>query len=108
MLSRLQKGDLVVLLSGKDKGKQGKITRVLVEEQKVVVEGLNMITRHTRPTAKAPEGGIIKREAAMHACKVMPIDPTTGRGTRVKMGTDDKGKKVRIAKSGAPIVAAKS
>ncbi len=108
MLSRLQKGDLVVVISGKDKGKQGKVARVLVEDAKVVVEGLNLIKRHTRPTAKNPQGGIIEREAALHACKVMPVDPKTGKGTRVKMGTDDKGKKVRLAKSGEAIVAAKS
>ena len=66
MLSRLQKGDLVVVISGKDKGKQGKVARVLVEDAKVVVEGLNLIKRHTRPTAKNPQGGIIEREAALH------------------------------------------
>jgi len=101
MLSRLRKGDLVTVISGKDKGKQGKITHILAEDGKVVVEGLNLVKRHTRPTPKNQQGGIIEREQPLHACKVMPVDPKTGKGTRVKSGTDAKGKTIRIAvKSG--------
>jgi large subunit ribosomal protein L24 len=108
MLARIQKGDKVVVISGKDKGKQGTVSRVLPEDDKVVVEGINLVKRHTRPTAKNPQGGILEREAPIHSCKVMPVDPKTGKGTRVKTGKDDKGNKVRIAKSGDAIVAAKS
>ena len=108
MLARIQKGDKVVVISGKDKGKQGTVSRVLPEDDKVVVEGINLVKRHTRPTAKNPQGGILEREAPIHSCKVMPVDPKTGKGTRVKTGKDDKGNKVRNAKSGDAIVAAKS
>ena len=108
MLSRLQKGDTVVVISGKEKGKTGKVARVLHDDDKDVIEGLNLIKRHMKPSAKNPQGGILEREAAMHASKVMPVDPKTGKGTRVKMGKDDKGKKVRLAKSGEAIVAAKA
>jgi large subunit ribosomal protein L24 len=109
MSARLRKGDLVVVISGKEKGKQGKIARVLVDQDKVVVEGLNLIKRHMRPTPRNPQGGILEREAPIHACKVMPVDPKTGKPTRVKFSTDDKGKKIRIAvKSGEEIVPAKA
>jgi large subunit ribosomal protein L24 len=106
MAARLRKGDLVVVISGKDKGKQGKVARLLDEDGKVVVEGLNMIKRHTRPNPKNQEGGIVEREAPMFASKVMPVDPETGKATRVRAGKDEKGNKVRVAvKSGKPLAA---
>jgi large subunit ribosomal protein L24 len=109
MAARLRKGDLVVVISGKNKGKQGKIARVIEETDRVVIEGVNLIKRHTRPTAKNPSGGIIEKEAALHACKVMPVDPKTGKGTRVRFKTDAKGVKTRIAvKSGDELVTAKA
>ena len=107
-LARLQKGDMVVVISGKDKGKKGKIARVMLDDDKVVVEGINLIKRHMRPTAKNPQGGILEREAAIYACKVMPVDPKTGKGTRIRTGKDDKGNKVRLAQSGELIARAKS
>jgi large subunit ribosomal protein L24 len=101
MAARLRKGDLVVVISGKNKGKQGKVARVLADSDRVIVEGLNLIKRHTRPTAKNPSGGILEKEAALHMSKVMPVDPKTGKPTRVRFKTDEKGHKVRIAvKSG--------
>jgi large subunit ribosomal protein L24 len=107
MAARLRKGDTVVVISGKDKGKKGKIARILVDDDKVIVEGINLIKRHMRPSPKNPQGGILEREAAIHACKVMPIDLKTGKGTRVKFAIDDKGKKTRVAvKSGEEIPAA--
>jgi large subunit ribosomal protein L24 len=108
MAARIRKGDTVVVISGKDKGKTGKIQRVLREEGRVVVEGINLVKRHMRPTPRNPSGGILEREQAIHACKVMPVDPSTGKGTRVRMKTLENGKKVRIAaKSGdeIPVVA---
>ena len=109
MAARLRKGDLVVVISGKNKGKQGKIARVIEETDRVVIEGVNLIKRHTRPPAKNPSGGIIEKEAALHACKVMPVDPKTGKGTRVRFKTDAKGVKTRIAvKSGDELVTAKA
>jgi large subunit ribosomal protein L24 len=101
MLARLRKGDEVVVMSGKDKGKKGKIARIFAEEGKVIIEGINLVKRHLRPTARNPQGGILEKEAPIYASKVMPVDPKTGKGTRVRTGKDDKGKKVRIAvKSG--------
>jgi large subunit ribosomal protein L24 len=108
MAARVRTGDTVIVISGKDKGKTGKVKRILVDEDRVVVEGINMVKRHTRPTPRNPSGGIIEREQPLHACKVMPVDPKTGKGTRVRMKTLENGKKVRIAKSGdeIPVVAA--
>ena len=103
MSARLKKGDLVVVISGKDKGKQGKIAKINHEDDVVVVEGVNLMKRHMRPNAKAPQGGILEREQPIHACKVMPVDPKTNKATRVRFGTDAKGNKIRLAKSGEEI-----
>ena len=108
MAARLRKGDLVVVISGKDKGKTGKIARVFHEDQKVTVEGINLVKRHMRPTPKNPQGGILEREQPIFASKVMPVDPKTGKGTRVRFRTDEtsggKRHKVRVAvKSGETI-----
>jgi large subunit ribosomal protein L24 len=101
MAARIRKGDTVVVISGKDKGKTGKVMRLLREEGRVVVEGINLVKRHVRPTPRNPSGGIVEREQAIHASKVMPVDPGTGKGTRVRFKTLENGKKVRIAaKSG--------
>lgn len=105
MAARLRKGDTVVVISGEDKGKTGVVTRVLAEDGKVVVGGLNLVKRHTRPNARVQQGGIIEREAPMFASKVMLVDPKTGKGTRVRMGKDEKGNKIRVAKSGEHIPA---
>ena len=103
MAARLRKGDLVVVISGTDKGKQGKIARLLKDMDRVVVEGVNLVKRHMRPSPRNPQGGILEREQPIAACKVMPVDPKTGKGTRVHFKTDDKGNKVRVAKSGDEI-----
>jgi large subunit ribosomal protein L24 len=102
---RLKVGDLVQVISGKDKGKQGKITKLLSDDDKVVVEGINTVTRNQRPTPRNQQGGQIKKDAPMHASKVMPVDPTTGKPTRVKIKVGEDGKKARVAKSGAEITA---
>jgi large subunit ribosomal protein L24 len=106
MHARLRKGDEVIVISGKDKGKKGKIARIFAEEGKVTVEGINLVKRHLRPNARNPQGGILEKEAPIFASKVMPLDPKTGKGTRIKMGKDEKGKKIRVAaKSGEAIAA---
>ena len=102
-MRRLQRGDLVRVMRGNDKGKQGRISRVLVERDAVVVEGVNLVKKHVRATGQRP-GGILEVEAPIHASKVIPLDPETGKPTRVKIKVED-GKKVRVAKSGAEIVA---
>jgi large subunit ribosomal protein L24 len=102
-MQRLVLGDLVRVMRGNDKGKQGRVTRVLRERDAVVVEGVNLIKRHMKATAQRP-GGILEVEAPIHASKVMPVDPETGKGTRVRVKIEG-GKKVRVAKSGAVITA---
>jgi large subunit ribosomal protein L24 len=101
-MQRLKVGDLVQVISGKEKGKQGKITKILADEDRVVVEGLNMVTRNQRPTPRNQQGGQIRKEAPIHASKVMPIDSSTGKPTRVKSQVVD-GKRTRVAKSGSPL-----
>jgi large subunit ribosomal protein L24 len=104
-MNRLKVGDLVQVISGKDKGKQGKITKLLVDEEKVVVEGVNTVTRHMRPNPRNQQGGKITKDAPIHASKVMPIDPQTGKPSRVRIKKAEDGTKTRIAKSGATITA---
>lgn len=105
-MNRIRRGDTVQVISGKYKGAQGKILAVIRDEDKVVVEGVNVKKRHVKPNARMPQGGIVEREAAIHACKVMPVDPETGKPTRVRIQVDDAGKKTRLSvKSGAPLVA---
>jgi large subunit ribosomal protein L24 len=102
-LARIHKGDQVVVISGKDKGKKGRVLEVYPEFERVVVEGVNIQKRHTRPTMRNREGGIFEREHPIHASKVMPIDPETGKGTRVKTRVEPDKSKVRLAKSGKEI-----
>ncbi len=104
-LARIRKGDTVVVISGKDKNKQGKVLSVFPEHDRVVVEGVNIQKRHTKPTQRSREGGIFEREHPIHVSKVMPIDPETGKGTRVRTRVEADGSKVRLAKSGKEIKA---
>ena len=90
-------GDKVVVIAGKDKGKEGKIIKTLRNENKVVVEGANMVTKHVKPNAQNEQGGIIKMEAPIHVSNVMMIDPKTKKRTRIAHEIDEKGKKHRIS-----------
>ena len=97
---KIRKGDQVVVLSGKDKGKTGEVVRAMPRDGKVIVSGVNIATRHRKPTQLNPQGGLERREAPMHVSKVAIADPKTGKPTRVRFETRD-GKKVRVAaKSG--------
>ena len=100
-MRRLRKGDAVIVISGNDKGQEGKVTRVLPEREMVIVEGVNVVKKHVRSTPERA-GGILSVEAPMHQSKVMLVDPETGKPTRVSYRVQD-GKKVRVAKSGAVI-----
>jgi large subunit ribosomal protein L24 len=91
MPARIKKGDTVAVISGRDKGKTGTVLKVIPEEDKVVVQGINLVTKHQRPTQRAPEGKRFQKEAALHACKVMPVDPATGKPTR-KLKREGDGK----------------
>ena len=100
---RVKREDTVVVIAGKDKGKTGKVVKVFPKTNKVIVEGVNVVTKHQKPSAINPQGGIINREAPIHISNVMPLDPETGKGTRVRFEMKD-GKKVRVAvKSGKEI-----
>ena len=101
-MQRLRKGDLVVVISGNDKGKRGKVLRVLAERNTVVIEGVHKVKRHVKSQPQRP-GGIIEIEAPVHASNVMPADPQTGKPTRVKVKIEN-GKKTRVAKSGAELI----
>lgn len=102
-MAKIKKGDEVVVLSGKDKGKTGNVTQVLPKDGKVIVSGVNMIARHRKPTQENPQGGIDRYEAPMAISKVAVADPKDGKATRVRIEEKD-GKKVRVAvKSGEVI-----
>ena len=97
MAMNIKKGDTVVVLSGKDKGKQGKVLGTVPGSSKVVVEGINMVTCHVKPRRQGEEGGIVKREAAIAACKVQVVCPKCNKGTRVAHKIEG-GKKIRVCK----------
>lgn len=100
-MRRIRKNDLVIIIAGKDKGKKGKILRVIADKNTVVVEQANMVKKHQKPTQKNPTGGIIEIEAPLNASNVMLLDGKTGKGTRFRVSTDKNGNKVRVAcKSG--------
>jgi len=103
MAAKIKKGDRVVVLTGKDKGRQGAVLRVLPKDERVVVEGLNMVQRHTRPTQGDPQGGIKSKEAALHVSNVAIVDPKTGGPTRVGFRVEG-GKKVRFAKKSGEVL----
>ena len=92
-------GDTVVVLSGKDKGKQGKVLQVSPKERKVIVEGLNIATKHVKPRRQGEQGGIVEAEAAMYACKVQLVCPKCGKATRIGHKILEDGSKVRVCKS---------
>ena len=100
-MQRVSVGDEVIVISGNEKGKRGKVTRVLKERGAVLVEGVNQVKRHLKATPQRG-GGILEVEAPIALGKVMPIDPTSGKGTRVKYTVKDD-KKARVGKSGANI-----
>ena len=101
--AKIKKGDRVVVLSGKDKGKHGEVTRAIPKEGKVVVAGVNIATRHRKPTQANPQGGLEKIEAPMHVSKVAIEDPKTGKPTRVRFEERD-GKKVRVAAKSGEVI----
>ena len=103
-MERVRKNDDVIVVAGKDKGKRGKVMRVLPESQRVVVEGVNVVTKHNKPTRQNQRGGIERKEAPIHLSNVMLADPQTGEPTRVRFQVLESGQKVRVAvKSGEQI-----
>ena len=101
MTARIRKDDTVIVIAGKDKGRTGKVIKVLPKEDRVVVEGVNMAKRHTAPNVAHPQGGVIAKEAPLHVSNVALRDPKTGKATRVGykfVGEGAQRRKVRVAK----------
>ena len=94
----IKKGDTVYVNTGKDKGKTGKVIKVFVEEQRAIVEGLNIVSKNQKPNAKNPQGGIIKMEAPIHISNLNVVDPKTGKPTRIGRRLNEEGKLVRYTK----------
>jgi large subunit ribosomal protein L24 len=94
----IKKGDLVFVNSGEYKGQQGKVLEVLVDKYRAIVEGVNLVSKHTKPNAKQPQGGIIKKEAPIHISNLMLVDPSSGKPTRIGRRLSEKGKLVRYSK----------
>lgn len=99
----VKKGDTVVVLSGKDKAKQGKILTAMPREGKVIVEGINKVKRHSKPGLKTPQGGIITKEMPLHACKVQLVCPACNKPTRIAH-KDQGGKNVRVCKKCGEVI----
>jgi large subunit ribosomal protein L24 len=95
---KIKKGDLVKVIAGDAKGSQGKVTEVITAKSRAVVEGVNMVSKHTKPNAANPNGGIVKQEAAIHISNLMLVDPKSGEATRVGRKKNSEGKLVRFAK----------
>ena len=96
--SHIKKGDTVFVISGEYKDQQGRVLEVMRKSQRAIVEGVNMVSKHTKPNAQYPQGGIIKKEAPIHLSNLLLVDPTTGKPTRIGRSRNEKGKIVRIAK----------
>ena len=94
----IKKGDTVVVISGNSKGQSGKVLEVVREDERAIVEGVNLVSKHTKPNAKSPQGGIIKQEATIHVSNLMLKDPKTGKQTRIGRRIDKNGKLVRYSK----------
>lgn len=99
----IKKGDTVIVNSGDCKGKQGRVSRVLVKDQKAIVEGLNMVKKATKPSAKNPQGGIVEMEAPIHVSNLSLIDPKSGKATRIGR-KEVNGKTVRVAKKSGEVI----
>jgi large subunit ribosomal protein L24 len=103
MAAKIKKDDRVVVLAGKDKGRQGQVARVFPKEGRLIVTGVNMVKRHTRPSQADPQGGIRHKEATLHVSNVALVDPKTGEPTRVGFRMEG-GKKVRFAKKSGEVI----
>ena len=98
MAQRIKKGDMVVVLAGNDKGKTGEVMRVLHKVDKVLVQGINRVYRHMRPSRQHPQGGRIQKEMPLHISNVLPVDPETSQPTRVGFRTAEDGSKERFSR----------
>ena len=99
MARHIKQGDTVLVTTGADKGKTGRVLRILPSKDRVIVEGIARVWKHVRPSQRHPQGGRIQKDAPIHISNVQPVDPSTNKGTRVKFEERD-GKKVRVTKGG--------
>jgi len=94
----IKKGDTVIVITGESKGQKGRVLEVNRDKNKAIVEGVNMVSKHTKPNSKAPQGGILKKEAPVHISNLMLVDPTTGKPTRIGRKLNDNNKLIRYSK----------
>jgi large subunit ribosomal protein L24 len=102
-MQRIRKGDDVIVVTGRDKGKKGNVLKVLPADNRVLVQGVNMIKRHTRPSARQT-GGIVEKEAPIHLSNVALVDPQSGKPTRIGFRTLEDGRKVRFARRSGEVI----
>lgn len=100
----VKKGDTVIVVAGDEKGKQGTITKMHLETQRAVVEGLNMVSKHIKPSANQPEGGVVQIEAPIHVSNLMLIDPKSGKATRIGRRVNTAGKTERYSKKSGEVI----
>ncbi|NGQ97196.1 50S ribosomal protein L24 [Brevibacillus sp. SYP-B805] len=100
----VKKGDTVIVIAGKDKGKKGRVLAAYPKKERVLVEGINLVKKHTRPSQSNPQGGIVTQEAPIHVSNVSLIDPKTGKPTRIGYKVLENGKKVRVAKKSGEVI----
>jgi large subunit ribosomal protein L24 len=101
---KIRKGDTVIVISGNYKGKQGRVLTILKEKNKAIVEGINVITKHSKPSKDNPDGGIIKKEAPVNISNLMLIDPKTSQPSKVGRKIDENGKMVRYSKKSGEVI----
>jgi large subunit ribosomal protein L24 len=106
-MARIRKNDQVMVITGKDRGKVGRVIHIVSDRDRVVVEKINVVKRHTKPTQKNPQGGIIEKEMSIHASNVMLLDPKSGERSRIAYKKTADGKKVRISKKSGEAIGAK-
>ena len=101
---KIKRDDTVLIISGNDKGKRGRVLRVYPEQDRIIVEGVRMMKKHTKPTQRDPQGGIVEREAPLHVSNVMLVDPKSDEPTRVGRQRLDEGRQVRVAKRSGEMI----
>ena len=100
----IKKNDTVIVLTGEDKNKTGKVLKVLVDKNRAIVEGVNIVSKSTKPSAQNPQGGIVKQEASIHISNLSLIDPKSGKPTRVGIQKNEDGTKVRVSKRSGEVI----
>ena len=100
----IRKNDTVIVLTGEDKNKTGKVLKVLVDKNRAIVEGVNIVSKSTKPSAQNPQGGIVKQEASIHISNLSLIDPKSGKTTRVGIQKNEDGAKVRVSKRSGEVI----